>query len=342
MTITQVFCTLNEILEGSELRGSEVEARIFSKILSASQILAMRVGHFLPVIEESVLGARQDSKKLFLSFPLLSLSNIVNDGVTLQASDYLLLPNQRHWANGPYSYLEIVPDAQNISYWDTQADGIVINGKVGLYDELVLLDATLAEAIASSTDSDIKVSNAAEVSPGIVLLIGSEWMFVRQTKAPVLAVTTLGAALDANSSICTLTNGALVNVGEVMRVDLEQMRIQDISGNQAEIQRGWNKTNKVSHNSGANVDVYRNFKVERGVNGSTATTHSQSAAISRQQAPADVNELTRKIAVRMLKDAATGYAGRVGDETLGQATYTYILPHELDEILDRYRITKAG
>ncbi|MBN8654826.1 MAG: hypothetical protein J0M11_03750 [Anaerolineae bacterium] len=342
MATVQVFATVNEIHEGSELRGSEKEFRVFEKLLAASQLLTMRVGHFLPVLETRTLNAPKTSTKLFLPFSLLSLTSIVNDGTTLSGSDYLLKPDGGHWANGPYTYLEIDPDATNLSAWDTDADGIVITGRLGLFNATLALGATLGAALSDTTGTLLQVSNGAKVSPGAVLLVDSEWLFVRETTTPVTAVTTLGAALDANAETCTVASGAALNVGEIIRFDFEQAKVIDINSNSVYLQRGWNKTTKTSHLINANVDVYRKFTIDRGVNGSTAATHTQGTAISRQQIPADVNELTRKIAVRMLKDAATGYAGRTGDEATGTAMYTYILPHELDEVMNQYRIARAA
>lgn len=344
MATIQVFCTVNEIHEGSELRGSEKENRIFEKMLAASQLLAMRVGHFLPVITTHTLGAgRHASNKLFLPFPLLSVTSITNDGTALTGSDYILNPNGAHWADGPYTSLDVDPDATNLSAWDSEPDGVVLVGKTGLYNATLALGTTLGAAFSSASDTTLQVANGSKVSPGAVLLVEDEWIFVRETSTPVAAVTTLGAALDANSETCTFADGSLVNIGEIIRFDLEQAKVIDKNGNQGALQRGWNKTTKTSHLNGANVDAYRKFTVDRGVNGSTAAAHSQGTAVSRQQVPADVNELTRKITMRMLKDAATGYAGRVGDEGMGgSAQYLYILPHELDAVMDQYRIVMAG
>lgn len=341
--IIQSYCTVNEVLDGSDLRGSKREAEIFDKILSASRLLEMRVGQFLPVTETRKLQARAVSTaKLFLPFPLLALTSITNDGTALTSDDYAMRPNGAHWSNGPFSMIEIASEASNLSAWDTDTDGIVVVGNTGLYNASQSTGATLGAAISTTSATTLQVSDGSKASPGAVVLVDSEWMFVRETGVPVTSVTTLGANLDANAETCTFADGSLVNVGEVIRVGVEQMRVLDVNGNSGYLQRGWNKTTKVAHTSGDAVDVYRKFTVDRGVNGSTAATHESGAAVARQMVPSDVNELARKIAVRMLKDAQTGYAGRVGDETLGQATYTYILPHELDEVADRYRLVKVG
>lgn len=340
--IIQSFCTVDEIYEGSDSRGAWNEARVFEKVMAASQFLAMRAGRFLPVIETRTMGAPRLSARIFLSFPVTSITSIVNSGVSLSGSDYILMPDGKHWDNGPYSMIEAAPDASNISAWDVDADGISITGKFGKFDASELLSATLGAAISSTTASSMRVSDGAQVSPGMVVLLGTEWVFVRATAAPVSAVTTLGAALDAKDEIITVADGSLLHVGEIIRIGVEQARVLDINSNTVALQRGWNKTTKTTHTSGSAVDVYRNFTIERGVNGSTAATHLVNATIYRQVVPEDVNGLARKIATRMLKDASGGYQGRSGDDTTGQTIYTYILPHELDEILDAYRIVNVG
>jgi hypothetical protein len=238
--------------------------------------------------------------------------------------------------------IEIAPDAVNVSAWDEEANEIEIAGSVGLYNAAELLTATLGAAISSTSANTMRVSDGSMVSPGMVVMIDSEWIFVRSTGTPVTGVTTLSVALDAKDEIITVANGALLNVGEIIRMGVEQAKVLDINGTTVAIQRGWNKTSRTTHAQNSNVDVYRNFTIERGVNGSTAATHLDAASITRQLAPEDVKGLCRKIATRMLKDASSGYQGRVGDDATGQTVYTYILPHELDQILDMYSIPLAG
>ncbi len=340
--IIQSFCSVDEIYEDADSRGAWNEARVFEKVMAASQFLAMRAGRFLPVTETRTMGAPRVSGRIFLSFPVTRVTGIVNSGVSLSGSDYLLLPDGRHWDSGPYTMIEVDPDANNLLAWDTDPDGIVITGNVGKYEATRTLSATLAAAIESTSATAMRVSDGSQVSPGMVLLLGTEWIFVKATAAPVASVTTLSAALDAKDEIITVADGSLLHVGEIIRMGVEQARVLDINGNTVALQRGWNKTTKTTHSISSNVDVYRNFTIERGVNGSTAATHLINAAMSRQVVPEDVNGLARKIATRMLKDASSGYSGRVGDDQTGQSIYTYIMPHELDEFLDAYRIANVG
>jgi hypothetical protein len=326
----QTYCTLAEIDEDSELFGSEHEAKIFEKIQSASNFLEKEIGWFLPVAMTLKFNGHGRSRLLIP--PLLSLTSLLNDGAAPSATTYALQPDGRHYANGPYS--EISALYFTWSYYD---NGVEVTGRWGLYEYLKALGATLGAQQAADVIT-LQVNNGALVSPGMVVVIGDESEFIESTNStPSPAVTTLNGALDAASDIVAFANGASINIGETIRIDLEQARLLDRNGNTGYLQRGWNKTRKVSHLTGANVDVYRTFNVIRGVNGTSAALHANAAAVSRQMVPADVRQLTLKIASRMLKDSSSGYSGVIGDGMSGNAMYLYILPKELEDIKRNYK-----
>jgi len=333
----QTYCSLAEIDEDSELFGSEREVKIFEKIQAASNFLEKEIGWFLPVAMTRKFNG--NGRPTLLIPPLLSLSSLVNDSVTLSTVNYLLQPDGRHYANGPYSEIHAAPGATyGASFiWSSVDNGVEVAGKWGLYDVLKALGATLGaqQAVDALT---VQVNNGALVSPGMVLVIGDESEFVESTNStPSAAVTTLNGALDAVSDTLTFTNGALINIGETMRVDLEQIKLLDRNGNTGYVQRGWNKSRKTNHLTGANVDVYRTFNVTRAVNGSSAALHTNTSAVSRQMVPGDVKQLTLKIASRMLKDSSSGYSGVIGDGMGGNAMYLYVLPKELEDIKRNYK-----
>lgn len=127
---------------------------------------------------------------------------------------------------------------------------------------------------------------------------------------------TLGAALDASQTTLTASNGTVIAPGMVLLVESEQILvigINDLAG-------------KV-------------FVVQRGVNGTTAATHSDSLSISRYVVPADVNWLCKQMAGLMLKKTQSQYAGKVGNDALGEVFYTNEFPTEpIKQIKKAYRI----
>ena len=337
---TQIFCTLSELDEDLNLLGSEREARVMPKIKTASDFINKNIGWFLPVTMTRRLNGKGEHR-LYVP-PLLSITSIVNYDTTLAANDYIAQPEARYWPNGPYAWLDVDhADATNLSEWVRKDQGVVIDGKWGLYDLTESTGATLS-VLQTDSDTDVHADNGDSISPGMVILIGTEQQYVKSTSAPVSAVTTITEAMDSEISSITVANGALVNIGEILRIGLEQMKITDISGNECAVVRGWNKTQRASHADNANVDVYRVFNVMRGVNGTTAAAHSINAEISKQCVPDDINMLCRKMAGRMLKDAQGGFSGVIGDATMGQAQYLYILPKELNDIRNSYRIIHTG
>jgi hypothetical protein len=334
----QIFCTLAELDEDLNLLGSERESRVMPKILQASDFLQKNIGWFLPV-QMTRLFNGHGAQRLYVP-PLLGIDAISNDGTSLSGTDYVARPQKRYWPNGPYSWLDVGPDASLLGSWACEEDSVSITGQWGLYDLSKSLGITLT-ANQSDSATSVSVSNGAAVSPGMVCLIGSEQQYVEATGSPA-SVTTITEALDSDSNLVTFADGSLLYVGEVIRIGLEQMKILDISGNQAAVVRGWNKTIRAAHADNASVSVYRTFTVTRGVNGTTAAAHSSGASVSQQRVPDDVNGLCRKMAARMLKDAQGGYSGVIGETLTGQAQYLYVMPKELAEIRNAYRIIHMG
>lgn len=335
----QSYCTLAELEEDLNLQGSEREGRVMPKIKTASDFIQKYIGLFFPVLmTRSFNGGYQ--KRLYVP-PLLSISTIYNNSTALVGGDIIARPEKRYWPNGPYAWIDVDPFPVNLSLWYGVDEGVLITGEWGMYKLTQDLEATTgASQIAGATT--LRVSDGSKVSPGMVVLIGSEQEYIKSTSTPVSAVTTLSAAItDSEAQTIPLTNGALVNVGEIIRCGVEQMKITDINGNTAAVVRGWNRTVKSTHLISANVDVYRIFNVTRGVNGTTDAAHDSGYSVYRQAVPDDVNMLCRKMAGRMLKDAQGGFSGVIGDPTMGQAQYLYILPKELDDIRQAYYIPRT-
>jgi hypothetical protein len=355
--IRQMYCTLAELEADLHLNGSEGEAFVLEKIQEASDYLQKEIGWFLPVIQTRRLSGRYkfptDTRALeyftdqkFFTDALLSINTISSDGTTLTAdTDYLLMPDERHWANGPYSYLSIPISGGKIQRWSISPAGVVINGVWGKYNDVKALSASLASK-QELGDATISASNGAQLSPGMDLVVEDEQEYVEATGDATAAVTTLAKDLDATGEILTLADGTKVNKGEIIRVTFEQMRIADINGNLCQVQRGWNRTSRVEHNAGDAIDVYRTFNVTRGINGTTAVEHDMpgegSLTINRQMVPSDINGLCKIIAGNWLKFAQSGYQGKVGDQVTGQIMYQAAIPTtDLDRIRALYDIGRA-
>jgi len=237
--------------------------------------------------------------------------------------------------NTAFTRLGIDEDATELGYWTHQRRAVSVAGRWGKYEESIATGATTTQADGATTS--LLASSGANISPGAVLLVESEQELVEAT----------GAATDSTANCEEITasddnficsDGALVNVGEVLKVEFEQMKLLDKAGNRLYVARQWNGTKRAAHSTGLDIYVYRTFTVKRGVNGTTAASHS-AKAISRYIPPYDVGSLCIMLAALQRKMADTNYAGRAGNAELGEAFYYKMFPKEIDEIRRNYRIT---
>jgi hypothetical protein len=336
----QVYATLADMVHDLELSGvgKTKEARTLDRLRAASEWIMGKCGLFIPVTETR----RYDSlggKMLFVD-PLLAVTSITDDTTTLTTNDYLLYPRNRHWVNGPYTRIEIDPDASALATWSCKRDAIAITGRWGKYEESVATGATVQNTTKiAAAGTSLKVDNGSLVSPGMVLLIESEQMIITATESPIAAVSLLAADMAIDAVELTVDNGAEFSVGEVIQVDTEDMRIEAIGGNVLGVTRKWNETESSAHANDATINVYRQYTVKRGCNGTTAADHANGVAISRYIAPWDINWLTRQIAGLMYKKAKGGFAGKTGNAELGEVMYHDEFPKkQIADVIRHYQL----
>lgn len=337
----RLYCTVNELV-GDLLRetgGDEVQ--LLDAIQFASDFIDEDLGSFIPYTATKRFDG--NGKDTLFVPPLLAATTITDDGNTLQTTDYLLYPRNKHWEDGPYSYIKHDPDG-SYSEWTDELDVVTIAGSWGKYLKSQLTGTTVQNNPLAIGGTDMTVADGSKVSVGMALLIESEQVLPTATGTPSAAVTTVTEPVGASDDTITLASAVLVSVGEVIRIDLEKMLILDINATTkvAYVARGWNKTKKATHADNASVDVYRTFTIKRAVNGTTAAAHNQGTAIYRYVPPAPIGRLCRMIAGLIKKLADSQYAGRVGNVELGQVMYNDAFPrNELEKIRAMYDYEKA-
>lgn len=341
MISVQCYATLADL--AADLESGNFPADALGRfLLPASDYIREAVGSFIPETKTLKMRGKATAPTLLFTAPLLNPTAIINGGITLAAADYVLKPEARHWPDGPYSWLEIPETAQNHTIWAYWlAEGVEISGLWGMYNKTKASGATLA-AQQLDTAGTLQVDDGGKLSPGNLVLIESEQQFIDGYSSPATA-TTLAAAVDGSTEELSLVNGALVKVGEQARLDFELVLVLTIQGNKAQVVRGWGATKKTSHSTGTNVEAYRTYTVQRGVNGTSAATHAQGLAAQVYQVPAQVNYMTRQVAILMMKKAESGYAGKTGNEALGTTFYFHEFPRdELDRVKRNYYIPRGG
>lgn len=331
----RLYCTLNQVIDDLDLLGVKNEEKAVGFIRAASKFIDKR-GRFLPVTETR----RYDGSGKVRQWidPLITLDTITHDGTTLAGTEYVLYPRTRHWDNGPYNSLELA----NGGRWTGEEDAVVISGVWGLYYETrtpysVTLGASQLIGATTVTLSD------GRYSPGAVLLVSSEQMLIEATDSPSDSGVT-ASAIDNSQTAITVSSASGFEMGETIRIDVEQMRILDINttSNQLVVARGYHGSTIVAHNASAAVYVYRTFKVTRGVNGTTAAAHNSGVSVAQVVPPDDINYLCRQMAALILKKAQSGYQGKVGNVELGETFYFNEFPDDpLKRIMANYRIVSV-
>lgn len=334
MTVyAQFFCSIADLIADAQAPGVD-ETRMMQAIREASEYVQKKIGWFVPVtLSLSFPGTGTD--RMFVP-PLLAITSITNDGTALTSADYFLTPKNGYWANGPYDQIVRDPDSSLLAVWNPEKNAVVIAGRWGKYERSASTGATVQDAPQSNSQTTLKVSNGGLVSPGMVLLVESEQEAVTGWESPTTNVTLLNGAITATDDVLTLDDGTLVNTGEILRLDFEQMRVKDKRTNQVHVTRGWNNTGQVTHADNTQVDVYRTATVTRGVNGTTAASHAQNTAIDRYFAPDDIQYLTKQIATLIVSKAKSGYQGRTGDAELGTVFYHDVFTREIDQVRQQY------
>lgn len=337
----RLYACVGEIIYDLELSGltARDEARMIERIRAASDWLDKKAGWFIP--QTAVRRFDGPGGTVLFVDPLLAVTTLVDDTTTLTTADYLLYPRNRHWENGPYTRIEIDPDATSLTAWTHEADIIAITGRWGKYEESVATGAMVANTTSiSASETALLVNDGSKLSAGMVLLIESEQALMETTGARTAATSLLNGALDSTQEDVVVDNGAEFNVNEVIRVGTEDMRIEAIATHTLTVKRGWNGTTKATHLNDAAITVYRTYTIKRGVNGTTAAIHTNGKAISRYVAPWDVNWICRQVAALMHKKARTGFAGKTANAELGEIFYMDEFPKkQVEDVVKNYRLT---
>lgn len=342
MTIyAQFFCSVRDLISDAQAPIAD-EARLFQAIREACDYLQKEIGWFVPVTLTRRFNGKD--RDLLIVPPLLSISAIINDGTTLSTVDYILKPDDGYWANGPFGEIETDPDSNILLSWVDDKDGVEITGNWGLYNRTVALASTVADTTQQDNSQlTLKLSSGGEVSPGMVLLIGTEQELVTGWSTPTASVTALNGAISISDETLTVDDASLVQIGELIRIDFEQMLVKDrnTTTNKLYVLRGWNATARALHLDNATLDIYRTVTVQRGVNGTTAATHANGVSLSRYVAPDDVQYLAKQIATLIVQKAKSGYQGRTGNQDTGVIMYHDAFPrYDIDRIKECYDLPR--
>jgi len=239
---------------------------------------------------------------------LISITSMTAGGIVVPQADRLLRPDH----GPPFTHLELDRSGTSVfAAGDTTQRAISITGVYGFNAESTVA-GILAEGLDAS-ETGIDVSDSAAIGVGSIIKVDDERMIVTG-KSQLDTGQNIGGNLTASHSNVTVpvTTGSAYAVDEVILVDSERMRILDIAGNNLTVKRAYDGTVLVAHTSGADIYAPRTLTVTRGALGTTAATHSTSAAITRHVVPGTVAELALAEAMNELLQGRSGYSRMSG------------------------------
>lgn len=243
---------------------------------------------------------------------LISVSSLTSGGVTIPSTDYFLEPNTY---GPPYNRIEIDLDSSAaFGGGDTHQRDI---GVAGVWAGCPLVEtqtgATVEALDSSEAGIDVDAATSAAVGVGNLLRIDTERVIVT-ARAQLDTGQNLGGNLTAvNSNVSVaVSDGTSYAVDEVILIDSEKMRIDEIAGNTLTVTRPWDGTALAAHTAGADIYAPRTLTVTRGALGTTAATHLTGAAVYLWEPPGPVRQLCVGEAVTSLLQGRSGYARTAG------------------------------
>ncbi len=229
-------------------------------------------------------------------------------GVALSLANVFARPD----TGPPYDHLEI--NRGSSAAWSSAATSQRAISAASTFASCPVEDvaaATLAVGINSSVTT-VTISASWEIGVGSLLLCGTERMWVTNRSMLTTAQTLLVPMDNQQSSTAVaVTTGSAFTEDEVIMLDSEKMRVDEITGNTLHVKRSWDGTALAAHN-GATVYAPRQLTVERAACGTTAASHTQGDSVLVYRPPSVVNQLNIAYAEVGFLDEASGYARTVG------------------------------
>lgn len=241
---------------------------------------------------------------------LITATTVTSGGIVIPATDYFLEPVN---SGPPFDCLELdLSSTAGFSTDGTPQRAIDIAGVYG-HTNVETPAGALAEAL-DTTETGVDVTDAAAIGVGDLIRVDSERMVV--TGKTMLDTTqNLQTSMAADMAVTTVavSTGTGFAVDEIILIDSERMLVVDIAGNNLTVKRAWDGSVLAAHTA-PTADIYapRTLTVERAALGTTAATHSSSAAINRWVPPTLTPQLAIAEAIVDLETQSSGYAGKRG------------------------------
>ncbi|MFE2382204.1 NfeD family protein [Streptomyces misionensis] len=233
---------------------------------------------------------------------LISLTSITSGGISIPLDDVNLEPNR---SGPPFSRVEIkLNTSAAYGGGQTYQRDVTITGLWGYRDTETTLGAATA-AVGSGTTLTVDGATSAAVGVGSILRVDDERMLVTERAQADTGQTGTLTASKADTTL-TVTDGTAFAVDEVLLLDSERVRVDDIAGNTLVVERAYDGTVLAAHTS---TPIYapRALTVTRGALGTTATTHTTGATAYEWQPPGLIHQLVKAEAIWSLLQERSGW-----------------------------------
>lgn len=233
---------------------------------------------------------------------------VVSGGTVLTPGTYRARPD-----NGPpFDHLEtdLGSTAALASGPGSWQRAIAITGPFGYqldHDRGPVLAADLDDTAPLCT-----VTASADLGVGSLIKIGSEYLTVTGRSMTGTGDTLL-VPMDGQlaSNQVRVTDGTAFTEDEVIMLDAEKMRVEEIAGNTLIVKRQWDGSILASHN-GSTVYAPRGLTVERGQCGTAAAHHTAGDQVQVFRFPEIINRFTIAQALASLLQESAGYGRTIG------------------------------
>ncbi|HET9889650.1 MAG TPA: hypothetical protein VFQ42_04040 [Mycobacterium sp.] len=211
----------------------------------------------------------------------------------------------------PYTKLEVnLSSSAAFNAGSTFQRSISVTGPFGFCADEVA-GGSMSTAFTDTVGTAGTCSDGSLVGVLSLIRVDSERMIVTG-KAMASTSQTITAPVGAvnNNNVITVSGGSF-DQNEVIMIDAEKMRVDDVTGTQLTVTRPWDGTILAQHNANATVYAARALTVQRGVLGTTAATHSSAAAINVHVVPSLIRDLCVAETISTLSQVRHGYTQAV-------------------------------
>ncbi|MFJ9037475.1 hypothetical protein ACIRF8_12910 [Streptomyces sp. NPDC102406] len=243
---------------------------------------------------------------------LISLTSLTSGGRALDLEDVFLRRSDGR-EEPPFTHIELnIGSSAAFGGGSTTQRDITVQGLFGYRNDETTL-GTHTGITSGATTLTVDAVTSAAVGVGSLLRLDEERVTVT-ARSMASTGQTLTAPVDAQMKTTTLpvTNGTAFAEGELILLDGERCKVDEIAGNNLIVRRAADGSTLAAHEAATPVYAPRSLRLRRGVLGTTATAHTNGGAVVRWDPPALVNELCIAQAMTNLLQGAAGYARTVG------------------------------